>query len=218
MVRFRDRVEAGRRLAPAVAAIASADSVVVGLPRGGVIVAAEVAAAIGAPLDVIVVQKIGHPHQPELALGALGEGDARIIDEDVRALGVDDDALARAEEAARTRLEQRVRRFRGDAPPRTLRGRHVIIVDDGVATGSSAIAACRVARASGAERVTVAVPVAPRGWEQRFDGLADDLVALSTPWSFGSVGRFYTDFRQTTDEEVLACLGAPGPESGSDPG
>jgi predicted phosphoribosyltransferase len=188
--------------------LASADALVVGLPRGGVIVAAEVAATIGASLDVIIVQKIGHPLQPELALGALGEGGARVIDDHVRSLGVDDDALARAEEFALTQLEQRVRRFRRGAAPQALRGRHIVIVDDGVATGASAVAACRVATASGAGRVTVAVPVAPHGWETRFDGLADDLIALSTPRSFGSVGRFYEDFRQTTDDEVLACLAA----------
>lgn len=208
MVRFRDRADAGRRLAPSVASIARADTVVVGLPRGGVIVAAEVARLIDAPLDIIIVQKVGHPDQPELAIGALGEGGVDVLDEFPRAAAVSPDSLERAVRLARSELERRVDRFRAASQPVGMAGVHLVIVDDGIATGASAIAACRVARAAGTARISLAVPVAPPGWERQFEDLADDLISLATPHSFGSVGRFYTDFRQTTDEEVLACLAA----------
>jgi putative phosphoribosyl transferase len=205
--RYHDRADAGRRLAPLVAPGADDSTLVVGLPRGGVVVAAEVARSLEVPLDVIIVQKIGHPHQPELAIGALGENGVRVLDADVlRSLGVTEQMLARSEATATDELARRVRRFRRGTPTETLAGRHVVIVDDGIATGASARAACRVARAAGADRITLAVPVAPPGWEVDFTTLADELICPLTPRSFGSVGRFYVDFRQTTDAEVLGRL------------
>jgi predicted phosphoribosyltransferase len=207
VARFHDRCDAGRRLAPLLSPGVRDDTLVVGLPRGGVIVAAEVARILDVPLDVIIVQKIGHPLQPELAIGALGENGVRVIDDGgLRAMGVSPDALARAEAAARAELERRVERFRRGTTALALGGRHVAIVDDGIATGASARAACRVARAAGADRITVAVPVAPPGWEVDFEALADELICPMTPRSFGSVVRFYVDFRQTTDAEVLDRL------------
>lgn len=207
MTRFRDRTDAGRRLAPLLAESARDDTLVVGLPRGGVIVAAEAAAALDVPLDVIIVQKIGHPDQPELAIGALGENGVRVVEDSaIRSLGITADSLADAEERATAELARRIVRFRSTTSPPDLAGRHVVVVDDGIATGATAAAACRVARAAGADRITLAVPVAPHGWEHRFDELADDLIAMDTPRSFGSVGRFYVDFDQTTDAEVLAAL------------
>jgi predicted phosphoribosyltransferase len=214
VTRFADRAAAGRRLATPVAGVAGPDTLVVGLPRGGVIVAAEVARALGVPLDIIIVQKIGHPDQPELAIGALGEDGVRVIeDRAVGALGITAESLTRAERRATAELASRVTRFRGGTSPARLADRHVVIVDDGIATGASAAAACRVARAADADRITLAVPVAPHGWETRFSDLADDLISLSTPRSFGSVGRFYKDFAQTTDAEVLAALAAAAARS-----
>ncbi len=209
MTRFRDRAHAGRRLAPLLTASARDDMLVVGLPRGGVIVAGEVAAALDVPLDVIIVQKIGHPDQPELAIGALGENGVRVLEDSaISSLGITTDSLADAEERATAELSRRIARFRGTTSPPDLAGRHVVVVDDGIATGATAAAACGVARAAGADRITLAMPVAPRGWEHRFDELADELIAVDTPRSFGSVGRFYVDFDQTTDAEVLAALAA----------
>jgi putative phosphoribosyl transferase len=206
MTRFRDRRDAGRRLAALIGEHAR-DALVVGLPRGGVIVAAEVAAAAGAELDVIVVQKIVHPTHRELALGALGEAGIEVVDRDaLQHLGVDDEELARQEALARAELARRVERFRPASGRRDLTDRHVVIVDDGIATGATAQAACRVARTAGAAHITVGVPVAPHGWEASFVDLADDLYAVTAPRMMGSVGRFYRDFTQVGDDEVLACL------------
>jgi putative phosphoribosyl transferase len=185
--------------------------VVLGLPRGGVPVALEVAAALDAPLDVIVVRKFGVPFQPELAIG---EDGVRIInDEVVRLAGVTERELAQVEERERAELERRARRFRGDRPRLSLDGRIAVVVDDGIATGSTARAACQVARAQGAARVVLAVPVAPPGWTQRMGGAADGYVCLDTPEPFFAIGQFYADFSQTTDDEVIACLQrAPAPQ------
>jgi predicted phosphoribosyltransferase len=185
------------------------DVVVVGLPRGGVPVASEVAAALGAPLDVIVVRKLGVPYQPELAMGAIGEDGVRVInDEVVRMTGVSAEEIAQVETRERAELERRARRFRGARARVPLTGRTVVVVDDGVATGSTAAAACRVARAEGAARVILAVPVAPRGWVERMADAADEYVAVETPWSFHAVGQFYRDFDQTPDDEVVRLLAA----------
>ncbi|MGI8868207.1 MAG: phosphoribosyltransferase [Mycobacteriales bacterium] len=206
---FADRKDAGQRLAEALRRYAG-DAVVVGLPRGGVPVAREVAAALGAPLDVIVVRKIGVPTHPELAMGAVGEGGARVVDETVvRRAGVTQQDFAAVEEREREEVVRRARRFRGDCPPVSLAGRTVIVVDDGIATGSTALAACRIARARGAGTVVLAVPVGPHGVDRLFVGEADDVVCLSSPRRFGAVGRYYADFAQTSDEEVVALLAAP---------
>lgn len=183
------------------------DPVVVGLPRGGVPVAAEVARSLGAPLDVIVVRKLGVPTQPELAMGAIGEDGVRVINDEVlRHAGTDDDAIRRVEERERAELERRAAAFRTGRPRIPLRGRTVVVVDDGIATGSTARAACEVARAEGAAAVVLAVPVAPRGWEDRLAGVADELVCLYTPDGFVAVGQWYDDFRATTDAEVVERL------------
>lgn len=224
---FADRVDAGRRLAARLAPYRAADPVVLGLPRGGVPVAYEVAVALGAPLDVILVRKLGVPAQPELAMGAIGEGGVRVLDPRIMALaGVDESELEAVEARERAELERRARRFRGARPAYPLEGRTVIIVDDGIATGSTARAACRVARAHGARRVVLAVPVAPAGTEDRFAGDADEVVCLETPASFTAVGQFYADFSPTPDEEVgdlleraaARTLEPPGHGDGSDPG
>jgi putative phosphoribosyl transferase len=204
---FSDRVDAGRRLAALLGHLVQEPVVVLGLPRGGVPVAFEVAQALGAPLDVIVVRKLGVPSHPELGMGAIGEGGARVVNERiVRLAQVSESALAEVEARERTELERRARRFRGERPRLSLRGRTAVIVDDGIATGSTARAACQVARAQGAERVVLAVPVAPLGWTSRFADEADELVAVETPEPFYAIGGSYDDFSQTSDETVVECL------------
>ncbi len=204
---FADRADAGRRLAARLRHLADERVVVLGLPRGGVPVAFEVAAALGAPLDVIVVRKLGVPFQPELGMGAIGEDGVRVINREVvRLAGVSENELAAVEARERTELERRAWRFRASRPRQPLDGRVAVVVDDGVATGSTARAACQVARAQGAARVVLAVPVAPPGWQTRIGGDADELVCMETPHPFFAIGQFYADFSQTTDDEVVACL------------
>jgi putative phosphoribosyl transferase len=206
-VRFADRVDAGRRLAAALEHLRDEDVVVLGLPRGGVPVAAEVATALGKPLDVIVVRKLGTPGHEELGMGAIGEGGVRVLNEDiVSSVGASAEQLASVEAAERAELDRRARRFRGDRPRLDLAGKTAIVVDDGVATGSTAIAALQVARALGAARTVLATPVAPHGIERRMAPYADDIVALDTPRWFSAVGQFYDDFDQTSDAEVVAAL------------
>ena len=185
------------------------DMVVLGLPRGGVVVAWEVAQRLGAPLDVIVVRKLGVPWPPELAMGAIGEGGVRVLDDTVRRVsGASEQDVAAVEGRERAELAARVERFRGGHPPTPLEGRTVLIIDDGIATGSTAKAACRVARARGAAEVILAVPVAPAGVQRDFAGVADTVVALHAPWDFAAVGQFYRDFDQVTDDEVTRILAA----------
>ncbi|MFA3838916.1 phosphoribosyltransferase family protein [Streptomyces aureus] len=206
-MRFTDRTDAGRRLAAAVQHLRDEEPVVLGLPRGGVPVAFEVARALGAPLDVIVVRKLGVPYQPELAFGAIGEGGVRVLNDDVvRHCGVEPDHIAAVERAERQELERRARRYRGGRPASAGEAHTVIVVDDGIATGATAAAACQVVRAQGAARVVLAVPVAPPDAVRRLSAVADDVVCLSVQPLFGSVGEWYSDFSQTTDEEVAACL------------
>ncbi|MFE7126296.1 phosphoribosyltransferase family protein [Streptomyces sp. NPDC057617] len=206
-MRFVDRTAAGRRLAEEVERMDLVDPVVLGLPRGGIPVAYEVARALAAPLDVIAVRKLGVPYQPELGFGAIGEEGVRIMNEDVvRAARVGARERAAVEEDARAALELRLRRYRGDRPPVRLRGRTAVIVDDGIATGSTASAACRVARARGAARVVLAVPLAPAEALAWLRQEADEVVCLSSPEYFGSVGQWYVDFAQTGDDEVATLL------------
>ena len=207
MFRFADRVDAGRRLAHELLHVRGPGVVVVGLPRGGVPVAAEVAAALGAPLDLILVRKLGLPGQPELAMGAIGEDGVRVLDEDlIRRAGVTGYQLDTVEARERVEMERRAAHFREGRERIPMEGRTVVIVDDGIATGATARAACQVARAHGAAHVVLAVPVAPVGWTEDIDGVADEMVCVQTPDPFYAVGRFYVDFDQTTDDDVIACL------------
>jgi putative phosphoribosyl transferase len=204
---FADRSDAGRRLAERLIDFAGADVVVLGLPRGGVPVAFEVAEKLPAPLDVIVVRKLGVPFQPELGMGSIGEGDVRIINEDVlRVAGVDPSELAEIENRERAELVRRAHLFRAGRPAVGLSGRIAIVVDDGVATGSTAKAACEVARARGAARVVMATPVASTGAVAALRQEADDVVCLQTPDSFWAVGQWYRDFGQTPDDVVVDLL------------
>ncbi|MFF4822441.1 phosphoribosyltransferase family protein [Streptomyces sp. NPDC001312] len=204
---FTDRLDAGRRLAARLEHLTGQDVVVLGLPRGGVPVAEVVAEALGAPLDVCLVRKLGVPFHPELGMGAIGEDGVRVLGEDVlREARVTPGELARVEERERDELQRRAERYRGERPPVAVAGRTVAVVDDGVATGSTARAACRTVRARGAARTVLAVPVAPPDWTHRLGGEADELVCLATPPDFFAVGQFYADFAQLDDEDVVACL------------
>ncbi|MEV6330520.1 phosphoribosyltransferase family protein [Streptomyces sp. NPDC051909] len=204
---FTDRTDAGRQLAELLAGVVGEDPVVLGLPRGGVPVAAEVADALGAPLDVCLVRKLGVPYQPELAMGAIGEHGVRVVnDHVVQQTGASERDLAEAERRERAVLAERSRRYRGAREPVDIRGRTAVVVDDGLATGATARAACQVVRARGAARIVLAVPVAPRGWAERVAGVADETYCVREPESFYAIGQFYGDFAQTPDEEVVAAL------------
>jgi putative phosphoribosyl transferase len=204
---FKDRRDAGRQLGRWLSAYAALEPVVVALPRGGVPVAAEIADALGAPLDVIVARKIGLPWQPELALGAVAEGNICVVNEAlIEEAGVSRDELATVIGRERVELERRVRAYRGERSPARLDGRLVILVDDGLATGYTARVAIDLIRRRGASRVVLAVPVAPRDSVATMSGLADEFVVLQTPTRFFSIGEHYEDFRPTSDEEVVACL------------
>src|SRR6266487_4360717 len=189
-----DRTDAGRHLASSLDRLRGSDVVVLGLPRGGVPVAFEVARALGAPLDVIVVRKLGVPYQPELAMGAIGEGGIRVSNDDViRRGGITSQEIAAVEERERADLDQQAQRFRAGRPHTDLAGRTAVIVDDGIATGSTAAAA---------SQVVLAVPV---GAPESLDALrkvCDDVVCPHAPPFFMAVGTFYDDFRHVSDQEV----------------
>jgi putative phosphoribosyl transferase len=208
---FTDRTDAGRRLADRLLFLRGEEIVVLGLPRGGVPVAFQVAEALRAPLDVIAVRKLGVPFQPELGIGALAEGGVRVINERVvRLAGVSDCEVAAVEQRERAEIASRAARLRRGRPAIPLAGRTAVVVDDGMATGSTARAACRAARARGAERVVLAVPVASP------DALVDlgrevEVVCLYSPGDLCSVGQWYTDFSATSDEEVVGLLGRARP-------
>jgi putative phosphoribosyl transferase len=205
---FDDRVDAGRQLAERLESFRGQDIVVLGLPRGGVPVAFEVAKALRAPLDVLVVRKLGVPFQPELAFGAIGEGgEVRVInDVVVQEARLSRDDIDAVESEQRSELQRRSDRFRGGRGRISLAGRIAIIVDDGIATGATAKAACQVARAQGASRVVLAVPIGPDDTVERFAGIADEVVCLETPAFFYAVGQGYRNFTQTSDDEVIALL------------
>lgn len=203
---FEDRIDAGRRLAKRLAHLRGEEMVVLGLPRGGVPVAFEVAQELHAPLDVIVVRKLGLPFQPELAMGAIGEGGYEVLDRQLIArAGVTDRELHLVEARERAELESRVRRLRRGRDPLDLSGRVAVIVDDGIATGSTARVACEAVRHKGARRVVLAAPVGPPEVRQGVAG-ADEVVVLETPDPFLAVGYHYRDFSPTSDDEVVALL------------
>src|SRR5262245_17311302 len=208
MIRFADRAEAGRLLAERLAGYAGRpDLLVLALPRGGVPVAAEVAQALAAPLDVFVVRKLGVPGQEELAMGAIASGGVRVLNpEVVGELGLSDAAIETVAAREGRELERRLAAYRGDRPALDATGRAIILVDDGIATGSSIRAALSSLRRMGPERIVVAVPVAPPTVEEELAGLADEVVCLATPMPFGAVGVWYVDFTPTTDDEVRRIL------------
>lgn len=217
--RYHDRAAAGRALALRLMRYAGrTDVLVLALPRGGVPVAYEVARALDAPLDIFVVRKLGLPGHEEFAIGAVATGGVRVLnDELVRSLGVDPRDLESLTRRERAELERRERAYRGDRPPPDVRGRTVILVDDGLATGSTMRAAIEALRAEGPAQIVVAVPTAAAETCEELSGLVDDVVCASTPEPFLAVGLWYDDFSQTTDEEVRELLAAARPPGRAPP-
>ncbi len=204
---FNDRRDAGRRLAKSLAAKELRRPVVLGIPRGGVVVAYEVARALGAPLDVVIPRKIGAPGNPELAIGALAQDGTLVVDQAlVDALGVDKDYLEQEAQRQRGEIERRLKLYRQGEPPVELGGAGVVVVDDGIATGATVLAALRGLRSSKPERLILAVPVAPPDTLERLRAEADEVICLSAPEPFYAVGQFYRHFEQTADEEVVDLL------------
>lgn len=205
---FHDRQDAGRRLAERlVEEFPGDDTIVLGLPRGGVPVAFEIAAALHAPLDVLVVRKLGTPMNPELAAGAIGpRGVAVFNDGLLRMLGLEQDDLEPIRQKEQRELERREKAYRGNRPPLEIEGRQVILVDDGVATGATMSAAVEALRLLGAARVIVAVPTSSTEACTKLKTLADDVIALSTPEPYVAVGAWYERFDQTSDREVIELL------------
>ncbi|WP_204036348.1 phosphoribosyltransferase [Micromonospora qiuiae] len=210
MTRYRDRAEAGRVLADRLTAlIGEPDVVVLGLVRGGVPVARVIAERLGAPLDVLVVRKLGMPMAPEVAFGALGPGGVRVLNDMVaNHLGPDD--IAEVQRREQAELDRREQLYRADRPPLDLTGRIAVIVDDGLATGASARAAVQVARQLGARRVVVAVPVSSEEAYEMLAAEADEVICAQRPPAFGAVGAYYDDFHEVSDEEVTTTLTATG--------
>jgi putative phosphoribosyl transferase len=208
MERFRDRHEAGRHLATALMSYAGRDDVLVlALPRGGVPVGYEVARALGAPLDIMQVRKLGVPGHEELAMGAIASGGIRILSEDVvQTLGITDRAIASVAAAEEQELDRRERVYREGRPFPAVRDRTVILVDDGLATGSTMRAAAAALRAQNPGRLVAAVPVAPKQTCDALRDFVDDVICAATPDSFLAVGEWYEDFTQTSDADVRELL------------
>ena len=204
---FPDRRDAGRLLAEKFAALGKREWLVLALPRGGVPVAIEIALKLGAPLDIFTVRKLGLPGHPEFAMGAIATGGIRVLNENVvRILRVPLDVIDAVADQEEAELRRRESCYRAASLALDLRGRNVILVDDGLATGSTMLAAVQAARVAGAGRVVVAAPVASRDAEEKVRAVADDAVFLIVPRYFESVGTFYRDFTQVSDEEVRALL------------
>lgn len=204
---FQNRVSAGRQLAAALNRFRGEDLLVLGIPRGGVVVAAEVAEALGAPLNLIIPRKIGAPGNEELAIGAVaGEGRVIINSSLVESLGVPDEYIKEQAAAATDEIQRRRRRYAGDEKAPDVGNKIVLVVDDGLATGYTALAAVEAVRALGPRRIVLAVPVAPADAAARFKGVVDEFISLSTPDPFFAVGQFYNEFHQVTDEEVISRL------------
>jgi predicted phosphoribosyltransferase len=208
MALFKDRIDAGKRLALELAGYAErADVVVLGLPRGGVPVAEQVAVGLGATLDVFVVRKVGVPGHEELAMGAVASGGVRVGNREVLDhLGVDDETFRRAVERERKEVERRERQYRGDREPAELAHKIAILIDDGLATGASMRAAVEAVRVHRPARIVIAVPVAPLARCEELRSVADAVICATTPEPFFAVGQWYEDFSQTTDDEVRQVL------------
>jgi putative phosphoribosyl transferase len=204
---FFDRDDAGRKLARALGQLPE-DALILGIPRGGVIVARAISDALNSPVDVLVVRKLGAPNNPELAIGAIGPNGAISLDESVLSAlqGVSPEYIEREAAAQMAEIERRMRLYRGDAPYPDVRGRSCVVVDDGIATGSTARAALRWLRAEQAQPVVLAVPVAPERTAQDLEKEADRVVVLYTPPTFVAVGQWYIRFDQVEDDEVIAAL------------
>jgi len=218
---FIDRTEAGRKLAKALAPYKDQRPVVLALPRGGVPVAAEVATALDAPLDLILVRKIGVPFQPELAMGAVVDGVEPIVvrnEEVIRLTGVRESAFNAIRDQEIAEIERRRKRYLGDRPHPQIAGRIVIVVDDGIATGATTRAALRATRMRNPSKLVLAVPVAPTDTLRNLQGEADDIVCLEDYEDFDAIGLFYSDFAQVSDTEVIEMLARHPVKSQTIPG
>lgn len=208
---FKDRDDAGHALGEHLRALALREPVVIALPRGGVPVAARIAKTLDAPLDILVVRKLGAPGQPELGMGAIAEGGTVILDDEaVRLLGITERQIDQVLQRERAELKRRRATYRRGRPGLDVRGRTVVLVDDGLATGVTAVAASRALRNMGAARVVLAVPVCPAGSRRRFADEFDDLIAVIMPEALEGVGSWYRDFTQCSDQEVVAALVGTG--------
>ena len=207
---FRDRVDAGKQLAAQLAFLKDQPNIIVlGIPRGGVVVAAEVAQTLNAPLDIFLAHKIGAPFNPELAIGAVtSNGDVLLDDVLVRQLRLSQKEIARAVEQQRAEMTQRLETFRQDRPPLDVKNKTVVLIDDGVATGSTVLASLRALRKQNPARLILAIPVGPSDTLERLSRECDQLIVLDMPEPFYAVGRFYRQFEQTSDAEVIALLAA----------
>lgn len=217
---FADRVAAGRALADALARKRLADPIVLALPRGGVPVGLQIAQALAAPLDLLLVRKIGVPYQPELAVAAVMDGDAPVlvIDEPIRAeTGVAREYIEREAQVQLAEIERRRRTYLGGRAPLPVAGKTAIVVDDGIATGTTMRAAVKGLRERKPARIVIAVPVAPPDTVAALRREVDDVVCLAQPEMFGAIGYFYRDFHQLSDEEVIDALAA-APAAGAEPG
>jgi putative phosphoribosyl transferase len=204
---FTDRRDAGRRLAKRLVALDLPSPVVLGVPRGGVIVAFEVARGLGAPLDIVIARKIGAPDNPELAVGAVAQDGTVVADDALLGrLRVSERYLSEEADRQRIEIERRLGRYRQGTAPAKLAGCTAVIVDDGIATGATVLAALRGLRSQNPARVVLAVPVAPPDTLARLAGEADEVICLASPEPFYAVGQFYRHFEQTSDEEVVELL------------
>lgn len=207
MAYFSNRVDAGKRLVTALKDFTTKNGIVLTIPRGGVVVGYEIAKALNLPLDVIIPHKLGAPDNPELAIGAVAEDGTTVLDDNlITYMGVSREYIREESERQKREIQRRLKMYRQDAPYPNLKGLDVIIVDDGIATGSTMKAALASVKNRGAASVTVAVPVGPPSTIKDLKKQADRVVVLSTPEYFQAIGQFYTDFSQTTDEEVIRLL------------
>jgi putative phosphoribosyl transferase len=204
---FADRVDAGRRLVSALRSLVDKDAIVLAIPRGGVVVGYEVAKALDLPLDVIIPRKIGAPDNPELAIGAMTDDGTVLLDNKlVEYLRVSEDYIQKESETQNLEIQRRLKLYRGEIPYHSLKNRDVILVDDGIATGSTMKAALASVRKKRAKTVVIAIPVGPPSTIRELEKEADRVVCLHTPESFYAIGQFYEDFTQTQDEEVTRLL------------
>lgn len=204
---FQNRTQAGRLLSEKLKHLKDEDVIVLSIPRGGVVVGAEIAKSLGCPLDIIVTKKIGAPGNPELAIGAVGPGGIKVIDEGLaRRTGGGEEYLNREIEKLRNEVIKKGERLRGKRQPLEIKGKTVILTDDGIATGATVEAAIQVVQAQKPKKIVVAIPVAPPEVVKKLKSQVDELICLQTPALFWAVGQFYQEFEQTSDEEVVEML------------
>lgn len=208
MAPFADRTDAGRRLAGELVARGIEADIVLAVPRGGLPLGRAVADELGLPLDIVVARKLGAPHNPELAIGAVGSGGSVWLNAElIERLDVSELYLESTQQEEATNARQKAERYRGDRPPSDLTDKRVLIVDDGVATGATTTACIRLARAGGAAEVILAIPVGPPDTVEQLREVADGVICLEKPPTFQAVGQFYDRFGQVSDEEAMAYLG-----------